>query len=71
MLTDVNMLLMLKKSISGGMGHAIHWYAKANKKYRKDYEKKKELSLLGCYQLWIINVKKVACGWFQMEKRQG
>ena len=53
------------------MGHAIHWYAKANKNYRKDYEKKKELSLLGCYQLWIINVKKVACGWFQMEKRQG
>ena len=47
LLADVNMLLMVKKSISGGMGHAIHWYAKANKKYRKDYEKKQGIIITG------------------------
>ena len=32
------------------MGHAIHWYAKANKNYRKDYEKKRN------YHYWdVIN----------------
>ena len=46
-MADVNMLLMVKKSISGGMVHAIHWYAKANKKYRKDYEKKQGIIITG------------------------
>ena len=34
------MLLMVEKGITGGICHAIHWYAKANNKYMKDYDKK-------------------------------
>ena len=40
LLTDVNMLLMVEKSIRGGICQAIHQYAKANNKYMKDYDKK-------------------------------
>ena len=35
---DRNMLLMVKKGIRGGMCHDIQKYAKANKKYVKDYD---------------------------------
>ena len=31
------MLLMVEKSIRGGICHSIYRYAKANKKYMKDY----------------------------------
>ena len=31
--------------IAGGICYAIHWYAKANNKYMKDYDKNKESSL--------------------------
>ena len=40
------MLLMLEKGIRGGICGAIHWYAKANKKYMEDYYKNKESSYL-------------------------
>ena len=33
------MLLMVEKGITGGISHAIHRYAKANNKYKKDYNK--------------------------------
>ena len=33
--TDIDMLLMVQKSIRGGICHAIHQYAKANSKYMK------------------------------------
>ena len=33
------MLLMVEKSIIGGICHALHRYVKANSKYMKDYEK--------------------------------
>ena len=46
LLTDVDMLLMVEKGIRGGICHAIHRYAKANKKYMKDYDKNKESSYL-------------------------
>ena len=36
--TDCNMLLMVKKGIRGRMCHDIQKYAKANKKYVKDYD---------------------------------
>ena len=36
------MLLMVEKGIRGEMCYAIHRYAKANKKYIKDYDKNKE-----------------------------
>ena len=42
LLTDINMLLMVEKSIRGGIYHAIHRYSKANNKYMKDYDKNKE-----------------------------
>ena len=39
-LTDIDILLKKKKSIRGGICNAIYWYAKANNKYIKDYDKK-------------------------------
>ena len=38
------MLLMLEKRIRGGICHAIYRYPKANNKYMKSYDKKKESS---------------------------
>ena len=46
------MLLMAEKGIRGGMCHSIYRYAKANKKYMKDYDKNKESS---CIQYWDVN----------------
>ena len=40
------MLLMVEKGVKGGICHTIHRYAKANKKYMKDYDKNKKLSYL-------------------------
>ena len=37
------MLLMVEKDIRGRICHSIYWYAKANNKYMKDYNKNKEL----------------------------
>ena len=39
------MLLMVEKVIRGGIRQSINRYAKANNKYRKDYDKNKESSL--------------------------
>ena len=44
LLTDIDMLLMVKKGIRGGICHAIHRYAKAHNKYMKDFDKNKESS---------------------------
>ena len=46
------MLLMIEKGIRRGICHAIHWYAKANNKYMKDYDKNKESSYL---KYWDVN----------------
>ena len=43
---DTDMLLMVENDIRGGICTAIHWYAKANNKYMKDYDKNKESSYL-------------------------
>ena len=40
------MLLMLEKGIKGEICHAMHRYAKASKKYMKDYNKDEEESFL-------------------------
>ena len=45
------MLLMLEKGIRGGICHTIYRYVKANKKYRKDYEKKESSNL----KYWNVN----------------
>ena len=51
-LTDIDMLLMVQKGITGGIFHSIYQYAKANNKYISDYDKNKELSYL---QYWDVN----------------
>ena len=46
LLTKNDMLLMVEKGIIGGICHAVHRYAKANNKYVKNYNKKKESSYI-------------------------
>ena len=46
LLTYIDMLLMVEKGIRGEICHAIQWYAKANNKYMKDYDKKKNYHIL-------------------------
>ena len=45
------MLLMVEKGIGGGICHSICRYAKANKKYMKDHDKKKSSYL----QYWDVS----------------
>ena len=51
-LTDNDMLIMVGKRVRGGICHEIHWYAKVNNKYMKDYDKNKESSYL---KYWNVN----------------
>lgn len=46
LLLDINMLQMIEKGIRGWIYHAIHWYAKTNNKYTKDYNQNKKSYLL-------------------------
>ena len=46
------MLLMVEKSVRGGICHAMYYYMKANNKYRKNYDKNKESSYL---KYWDVN----------------
>ena len=46
LLTDVDMLLMVKNGIKGEICHATHRYAKANNKYLENYDENKESSYL-------------------------
>ena len=46
LLTDIELLLMVEKGITGGICHPVTRFAKANKKYMKDYDKNKESSYL-------------------------
>ena len=43
---DVDMLLMVEKSIRGPVCHALHQYGRANNKYMKDYNENKASSYL-------------------------
>ena len=52
LLTDVDMLLMVEKDVTGGICHSICQYEKANNKYTKDYDKDKKSSYL---QYWDVN----------------
>ena len=52
LITDIDMLLMIGKDIRGGICHAIHLHAKANKNYMNDYDKNKESSYL---KYWHVN----------------
>ena len=51
-MTDIDKLLMVEKGIRGRICDAIHRYTKANNRYRKGYDKNKELSYL---KYWDIN----------------
>ena len=53
---------MVEKRVRGGICHSIYWYAKANIKYMKDYDKNKELSYL---QYWDVNNVN---GWAMLPK---
>ena len=46
------LLLMVEEGIRGRICHSIYQYAKANKKYMKDYNKGKDSSYL---QYWDVN----------------
>ena len=52
LLTDIDMLLTVEKSIRGGICHAIYQYVKANNKYMKEYDKNKETL---CSKYWDVN----------------
>ena len=43
---DIYMLLMVEKGIWGRICYSIYWYAKANNRYMKDYDKNKESSYI-------------------------
>ena len=62
LLTDIDMLLMIKKGIRGEICHSFYQYAKANNKYMKDYDKNKESSYL---QYWD---KNIVYGWAVSQK---
>ena len=46
LLTDYDMLLMVKEGIRGGICHSIHRYAKVNNKYMKNYNKDEKSSYI-------------------------
>ena len=52
------MLVMVKKGTRGGMCHAIHQYAKADKKYMKDYDKNKESLYLNYWDVVLNGLQK-------------
>ena len=52
LLTDIDMLLIVEKSVRGVICHSIYRYAKANNKNMKNYDKNKESSYL---QYWDAN----------------
>ena len=52
LLTDIDMLLMVEKTIRGGICHSICQLAKANNKYMKNYDKNKEASYP---KYWDVN----------------
>ena len=65
LLTNIDIRLMVKKDILGGICHAIHRYANANNKYMKYYDKNKESSYL---KYWGVND---LYGWAMLQKLLG
>ena len=46
LLTNIDILLMVKKGVRGGICHVTHRYAKANNKSMKNYDRDMESSYL-------------------------
>ena len=53
LLTDVNILLMIKKGVRA-VYHSVYQYVKSNNKYIKDYDKNKESAYLHYWD--VINL---------------
>ena len=51
------MLLVVERGIRRGMCPYIYWYANANNKYMRDYDKNKESSCIQCFD------GNNLCGW--------
>ena len=51
------MLLMVEKGLKGGICHSIYRYAKSNEKYRKDFDKNKDLSI----EMYVIYMAGQCC----------
>ena len=52
LLANIDMILMVEEEIRGGICNAIHWYAKANNKYTKGYDRNKKSSYV---KHWDVN----------------
>ena len=52
LLNDIDMLLIVEKSIRGRICNAVHGYVKANNKYMRDYDESKESSY---HNYWEVN----------------
>ena len=62
LLIDINMLLMVKKGIQGGICHVVHRYAKANNKYIKIYDKNIECNSAESSYLMYLDANNLY-GW--------
>ena len=49
LLTKIDMLLMVEKSIRGGICHAIYRYAKVNNNFMKKYDK----NIISSYLMYL------------------
>ena len=76
LLTDYDMLLMVEEGIRGVIFHSIHRYAKANNKYRKNYNNNEESSYIQYLDAnnlygWAMSKKLLVNGfkWTDNDKR--
>ena len=72
LLTNIDMLMMVKKGTRSRICHAIHRYTKANNKQMKNYDKNKESSYLIYLDVnnlhgWAVS-QKLSVGGFKLKK---
>ena len=72
LLTNNDMLLMVKKGIRGGICQAIHRYAKASNRYMKNYDKNSTSSYLAYLDAnnfygWAMSQKRLVNGFEWVE----
>ena len=59
LLTDVDMLLMIEKGITGGIYHAVHKCVKANNKYMKYYDPDLDLMYWDISNLYGLIMRQI------------